>query len=168
MSGSHAYTRDGKQLLTRSVFRRTGGVGRVAHIPRTPNARVIGRRHFGRLHDLGLRRALDVRGGHLERMVEGVPAPNELPLSLLGLSWSTGLRAMYRDSASAPQKGGSIVEALQAALSHLDAALDVLDSTTAPSDIGALVEMAAERLKDVLGDNRSAQIGTDVVATAAK
>lgn len=53
MSGSHAYTRDGKQLLTRSVFRRAKGVlGHVAHIPRAPNARVIGRRQFGRLHDV--------------------------------------------------------------------------------------------------------------------
>ena len=61
-----------------------------------------------------------------------------------------------------------MVEALQTALSHLYAALDVLDSTTAPSDIGAMVEMAAERLRDVLGADPPVQTGGEVVATAAK
>lgn len=61
-----------------------------------------------------------------------------------------------------------MVEALETAPVHLEAALDLLDSTTVPSEIGALVDMAAERLRGVLGADPPVQIGAEVVATAAK
>ena len=57
---------------------------------------------------------------------------------------------------------------LQAALANLQAALTALDQADAPAQIGALVEMAVDQLRDTIAATQSAQSGREIVATAEK
>ena len=60
-----------------------------------------------------------------------------------------------------------MIEALQIALTHMETALDVLDSIDAPGEIGAHLDTALCRLRDVI-EQTERQSGTVEVTISAK